>query len=216
MLTIQCNKHTLQTRAAVCTYYLYRWPNLCCCRSSCLQHPNDSLLNFFESAASKFFSDCSRLMRQIKMKTFSIFFVCCVYIYIHVYMYIWYTAFFSWAQLLTQMHIHLVTRRLWVQCFGLALFPLFCWDWSWNLFYGHSLPFADSRMAVVSYWQRNGHWVLVNCLVGLSLSRKNGIRLTDSPDMTIDVQKHHNKTTLDFLIQSTLFIQTFDRMTKSL
>ena len=26
-----------------------------------------------------------------------------------------------------------------------------------NLFYGHSLPFADSKRAVVSYWQKNGH-----------------------------------------------------------
>ena len=28
-------------------------------------------------------------------------------------------------------------------------------DWSWNIFYDHSLPFADSRSAVVSFWQKN-------------------------------------------------------------
>ena len=30
-------------------------------------------------------------------------------------------------------------------------------DWSWNIFYGHSLPFADSRRAVVSFWRKNVH-----------------------------------------------------------
>ena len=30
-------------------------------------------------------------------------------------------------------------------------------DWSWNIFYGHSLPSADSRRAVVSSWQKNVH-----------------------------------------------------------
>ena len=33
----------------------------------------------------------------------------------------------------------------------------FCGDWSWNIFYGHSLHSADSRMAVVSFWQKNVH-----------------------------------------------------------
>ena len=27
-------------------------------------------------------------------------------------------------------------------------------DWSWNIFYGHSLPSADSRRAVVSFWAK--------------------------------------------------------------
>ena len=27
-------------------------------------------------------------------------------------------------------------------------------DWSWNIFNGHSLPSADSRRAVVRFWQR--------------------------------------------------------------
>ena len=30
-------------------------------------------------------------------------------------------------------------------------------DWSWNIFYGHSLPSADSRRAVVISWRKNVH-----------------------------------------------------------
>ena len=30
-------------------------------------------------------------------------------------------------------------------------------DWSGNIFYGHSLPSADSRRAVVSFWRKNVH-----------------------------------------------------------
>ena len=30
-------------------------------------------------------------------------------------------------------------------------------DWSWNIFYSHNLPSADSRRAVVSFWQKNVH-----------------------------------------------------------
>ena len=33
------------------------------------------------------------------------------------------------------------------------------------------------------------HEVLVNCLGGLSLSRKSVVRLTDRPDMTLDVYR---------------------------
>ena len=29
--------------------------------------------------------------------------------------------------------------------------------WSWNIFYGHSLPSADSRRAVVRFWRKNVH-----------------------------------------------------------
>ena len=52
-------------------------------------------------------------------------------------------------------------------------------------------PFADSRGAVVSYWQKD---VLVNHFGGLSLPRKSVVRLTDRPDMTLDVY-HGCKTT---------------------
>ena len=53
---------------------------------------------------------------------------------------------------------------------------------------------SDSRRAVVSYWRKYVHEVLVNHLGGLSLPRKSVIRLTDRPDMTLDVY-HGRKTT---------------------
>ena len=30
-------------------------------------------------------------------------------------------------------------------------------DWSWNIFYGHSLLSTDSRRAVVTFWRKNVH-----------------------------------------------------------
>ena len=48
-------------------------------------------------------------------------------------------------------------------------------DWSWNIFYGHSLPSADSRRAVVSFWRKNVHntgWPLR----GLSLPSKRVVK----------------------------------------
>ena len=47
--------------------------------------------------------------------------------------------------------------------------------------------FADSRRAIVSYWRKYLHKILVNGLGGLSLPRKSVVRLTDHPDMTIVV-----------------------------
>ena len=47
-------------------------------------------------------------------------------------------------------------------------------------------PTADSRGAVVSYWRKYVHEVLVNRLGGLNLPRKSVVRLTDRPDMTLD------------------------------
>ena len=55
-------------------------------------------------------------------------------------------------------------------------------------------PSADSRGAVVSYWQKYVHEVLVNCLGGLNLPKKSVVRLTDRLDMTLDVY-HGRKTT---------------------
>ena len=46
-----------------------------------------------------------------------------------------------------------------------------------------------SRRAVVSYWRKYVHEVLVNRLGGLSLPRKSVVRLTDRPDMTLDVYR---------------------------
>ena len=51
-----------------------------------------------------------------------------------------------------------------------------------------------SRRAVVSYWVKYVHEVLVNRLGGLSLPRKSVVRLTDRPDMTLDVYCGHKTT----------------------
>ena len=52
---------------------------------------------------------------------------------------------------------------------------------------------ADSRMAVVSSWRKYVHEVLVG-LGGLSLPRKSVVKLTDRPDMTIDVYRGRKTT----------------------
>ena len=52
---------------------------------------------------------------------------------------------------------------------------------------------AFSR-AVVSYWQKYVLEVLVNRLEGLSLPRKSAVRLTDRPDMTLDVYRGRKTT----------------------
>ena len=57
---------------------------------------------------------------------------------------------------------------------------------------------ADSRRAVVSYWRKYVHKVLVNCLGGLSLPRKSVVRLTDHPDMTLDVYRGCKTTTITY------------------
>ena len=55
-------------------------------------------------------------------------------------------------------------------------------------------PSTFSRRAVVSYWQKYVHKVLVNRLGGLSLPRKSVVRLTDRPDMTLDVYRGRKTT----------------------
>ena len=50
-------------------------------------------------------------------------------------------------------------------------------------------PSADSRGAVVSYLRKYVHEVLVNRLGGISLPRKSVVRLTEPPDMTLDVYR---------------------------
>ena len=52
------------------------------------------------------------------------------------------------------------------------------------------------------------HEVLVNRLGGLSLPRKSVVRLTDRPDMTVDVYRGRKTTTQQqqqLLLQRTLF-----------
>ena len=51
-----------------------------------------------------------------------------------------------------------------------------------------------SKRAVVSYWRKYVHEVLVNRLGGLSLPRKSVVRLTDRPDMTLDVYRGRKTT----------------------
>ena len=55
-------------------------------------------------------------------------------------------------------------------------------------------PSAFSRRAVVSYWRKYLHEVLVNRLEGLSLPRKSVVRLTVRPDMTLDVYRGRKTT----------------------
>ena len=68
-------------------------------------------------------------------------------------------------------------------------------------------PSADSRRAVVSYWQKYVDLGLVNCLGGLSLARNNVVRLTD---ITIDVYRgriastNNNNSKLQWLFRGTV------------
>ena len=55
-------------------------------------------------------------------------------------------------------------------------------------------PSAFSRRAVVSYWRKYVHEVLVNRLGGLILPRKSVVRITDRPDMTLDVYRGRKTT----------------------
>ena len=56
------------------------------------------------------------------------------------------------------------------------------------------LTVDSPRRAVVSYWRKYVHEVLVNRLGGLSLPRKSVVRLTDRPDMTLDVYRGRKTT----------------------
>ena len=54
--------------------------------------------------------------------------------------------------------------------------------------------FRFFKKEVISYWQKYVHKVLVNRLGGLSLPRKSVVRLTDRPDMTLDVYRGRKTT----------------------
>ena len=60
-------------------------------------------------------------------------------------------------------------------------------------------PSADSRRAVVSYWPKYVHKVLVNRL-GLNLPKKSVVRLTDHTHMTKDVYRGCKTTTQQLYI----------------
>ena len=57
---------------------------------------------------------------------------------------------------LSWIRVRLEIRRLWVRHPPRSA-AFFRGDWSWNNFYGHSLPSADSRRASVSFWQKYAH-----------------------------------------------------------
>ena len=95
-----------------------------------------------------------------------------------------YNCVFLWLRLYAQpcqMHVCLACGRMVVgSIIGSGNILL-----SWNHFYGHSLPTADSSRAVVSYWRKDVHLVVVNRLG--RLPRNSAVRLTDSFAMTIVV-----------------------------
>ena len=66
-------------------------------------------------------------------------------------------------------------------------------------------PSAFSRRAVVSYWRKYVHEVLLNHLGGLSLPRKSVVRLTDRPDMTLDIYRGRNATMQQCLLYMNRF-----------
>ena len=55
-------------------------------------------------------------------------------------------------------------------------------------------PRLGPALGVVSYWRKYVHEVLVNRLGGLSVPRKSVVRLTDRPDMTLDVYRGRKTT----------------------
>ena len=65
-----------------------------------------------------------------------------------------------WVRWLSRMRVRLVIRRSLFR-YPSSLATLFRGGWPWNVFYGHYLPFADSRSAVVSFWRKNVHKYLL-------------------------------------------------------
>ena len=78
---------------------------------------------------------------------------------------------------------------------GEAILPFsFCLPSLWRPALNPLYTGRLSRRAVVSYWGKYMHKVLVNHLGGLSLPRKSVVRLTDRPDMTLDVYRGRKTT----------------------
>ena len=65
----------------------------------------------------------------------------------------------------------------------------------------------------MAYWRKYVHEVLVNCLGGLSLPRKNVVRLTDCPDMILDVYRGHKTTIVSNKSDLILFISHQQKLT---
>ena len=84
-------------------------------------------------------------------------------------------------------------KYTWYAPYSIIFFPV------WQHTFVSPSPF--SRRAVISYWRKYVHEVLVNRLGGLSLPRKSVVRLTDRPDMTLDVYRGR-KTTMQQLFFS--------------
>ena len=61
-------------------------------------------------------------------------------------------------------------------------------------YFRFSFRFFKKGRTFVSYWRKYVHEVLVNRLGGLSLPRKSVVRLTDRPDMTLDVYRGRKTT----------------------
>ena len=95
---------------------------------------------------------------------------------------------------LSWMRAKLVIRRSAVQSLP-DLVTLFCGDWSWNIFYGPSLPSYDSRRAVVSFWQKKVHQYWLTAERTKPAQEKCVVRQTDWLDMTqwVDVKTKKQK-----------------------
>ena len=76
----------------------------------------------------------------------------------------------------------------------------------WNLFYGLSLPSADSKKKLSL--RKIVHWVLVNRLVVLSLTRISVVKLTDHTDMIIAVYRGRSVTEQQHVELKNKFLQT--------
>ena len=72
--------------------------------------------------------------------------------------------------------------------------------------------FRFSRRAVVRYWRKYVHEVLVNRSGGLSLPRKSVVRLTDRPDMTLDGYRGRKTTIQQQRPFETVFQSISDRL----
>ena len=61
--------------------------------------------------------------------------------------------------------------------------------------YGHSPSFAESRRAVVSYWRKNVHYELVNCLGGLPRNSMVTVNDRARNDLKcVEVPQNRNQT----------------------